>query len=204
MSSHVSDDPSEPGGRPPSDWQPTPAAQPSAPPPVDPSTLPDYAEYQAWKQAQAERQRAAGEPPAVDFERLVLRIPDGETVHEFRTVDVTDENVIAHLQLLVTFADNDMDRAGALFEALLGPAEYDRLRKAIRPMIRRIGLAYFEDPENNPSIQDVWVNMARTISEPIKHLQSDPKDYDSPDGRSHTGRSSITGSEPKSALPPSS
>lgn len=199
MSSHISDEPDLPSaGRPAN----TPTAPPEPPPAVDPSTLPDYAEFQAWKARQTEASKPS--EASIDVEELVLEIPDGDTVHRFTTVDITDDNVVAHLQVLVTFADNDMDRAGALFEALLGPIEYDRLRRTIRPMMRRIGAAYFDDPENNPSIQDVWIGMARTIAEPIKKLQSDPKYAGSQPGRSATGPTSSIASEPTSALPPSS
>lgn len=214
MSTHISD---EPVGEPerhdtPTTTQHSGSGSSSDPlPPVDPTLLDDYENQQAFREFLEERQRkqqreaaaADNAPATLDVNRLVLEIPDGDDVHTFETVDVTDENVLAHLQILITFSDTDMDRAGALFEALLGPHEYDRLRKTIRPMIRRIGAAWFDDPENNPSIQDVWINMARTISEPIRRMQADPKDSGSQHGRSHTGHSSSIGSETKSALPPS-
>ena len=202
MSSHISDDPSQFGpqaaARPPAARQP----EPDAPAPVDPDLLPDYAEFQAWKKRQAEiaadAETANGE--ALDVARLKLRIRDGETVHEFSTVDVTDRDVLAHLQMLVTFAENESDRAAAVFEAVLGPTEYVRLQRTIRPMMRRIRLAHEADPENNPSVTETWAGMIETIAGPIQELASDPKRLDSLRGRSRTGHSSSTDSLP-SGLP---
>lgn len=170
-------------------------------PPVDPASLADYAEFQAWKQSQAEREAgdATSAAAALDVQSLVLEIPDGDTVHTFRIVDLS-KDVLAHLQVLATFADTDMDRAAAIFEALLGPVEYERLRKTVRPMFRRIALAHEQDPENKPSVGDVWTNMATAISQPIKELSEDPKRIDSLRGASATGDESRSTST-DSALP---
>lgn len=180
-----------------------PAEQPEdgQPPPVDPASLADYAEFEAWKKAKDERKagEATSAAAALDFEQLKLEIPDGDTVHEFLIIDL-NRDVLAHLQVLATFADTDMDRAAAIFEALLGPVEYERLRKTVRPMFRRIALAHQEDPENAPSVGDIWTNMARAISEPIQELSKDPKRIDSLRGPSATGDESRSTST-ASALP---
>ena len=182
---------------------PQPAANgqpPDQPPPVDPSTLSDYDEFLAWKRANEEREQARADGAALDVDQLKLEIPDGDTVHEFLIVDLT-KDVLAHLQVLATFADTDMDRAAAIFEALLGPTEYERLRRTVRPMFRRIAQAHIDDPEANPSVADVWTNMAQAVATPIQELARDPKRIDSLRGPSATGQGSRSTS-PESALPP--
>lgn len=206
MSSHISDDPpAEPGHTPSTRRRPASEGRNDPPPDIDPQLLPDYQEFLAFKARQRENGAVepAGVEPSVDIDRLVLEIPDGDKMHRFQMVDVTNRDVLAHLQVLITFAENDMDRAAAIFEALLGPHEYDRLRKIVRPMFRRIAAAHMDDPDNNPSVETVWVEMASTISKPIAEMANDPKGQDSQRGPSHTGHSSNTGS-PRSALPPSS
>lgn len=184
--------------------QPNPGGQTDQPDPVDPAALEDYAEFQAWKRAKAEREEitlvATGGPAALDIDTLKLEIPDGDTIHTFEIANL-DKDVLAHLQVLATFADTDMDRAAAIFEALLGPVEYERLRKTVRPMFRRIALAHSQDPEANPSIADVWTGMAEAVAKPIQELASDPKRIDSLRGASATGDESRSTS-PASALPP--
>lgn len=209
MSSHISDEP-ELGGQHRPTGSPTgpPRNGPAEPPPpVDPQLLDDYEQFQAWKRLRDEAAAANGEladtgDSALDPASFKLRIRDGETVHEFQTVDVTDENVLAHLQVLVTFAESDTDRAAAVFEAVLGPVEYVRLQKMIKPMLRRIDAAHAADPDGNPSVLETWQNMIATVAKPIQELASDPKRLDSLRGRSSTGRSSKTGSQ-RAALPSS-
>lgn len=177
------------------------AGQPSdQPPPVDPESLADYAEFRAWKESQAEREEPEPGTAALDVAALKLEIPDGDQVHTFRIVDLS-RDVLAHLQVLATFADTDMDRAAAIFEALLGPVEYDRLRKTVRPMFRKIAAAHLTDPDGNPSVADVWTNMATAISQPIKELTDDPKRIDSLRGPSPTGEESRS-TAIDSGLPP--
>lgn len=177
-----------------------PRSADEGPPPVDPDLLEDYAEFKQWKRLQEERQQEQT-AAAVDFENLVLEIQDGQDVHSFRMVDVTDRDVHAHLEALSTFAENNIERASALFQTLLEPGEYDRLKRLVGPMFRRVAAAHRQDP-TQPSVEDVWVGMARTITKPIEELQADPKRLDSLRGHSSTGHSSSTGSEPTSALPP--
>jgi hypothetical protein len=213
MSSHISDEPELGGQHAPahrSAGAPTGPPRNGAtdpPPPVDPKLLDDYEQFQAWKAMRAEAAAANDGlsddgDSALDPFSFKLRIRDGETVHEFTTVDVTDENVLAHLQVLVTFAESDTDRAAAVFEAVLGSIEYVRLQKMIKPMLRRIEAAHAADPDNCPSVLETWQNMISTVAKPIQELASDPKRLDSLRGRSSTGRSSKTGSPP-AALPSS-
>lgn len=166
------------------------------PPPVDVSTLPDYEEFQAFKLHQAElAKRSSGEAVLPDSIVLVF----GGAEHTYRLVDI-DNDVLSHLTVLTTFAENSADKAVALFEALLTPDDFDRLRNDIRPAMRDVRRKHMKDPENAPSISDVWIEMAEAVATPIKEFVADPKRVGSLAGPSPTGTLSNTGSPP-SALP---
>lgn len=203
------------GGRP--DGPPKEGKQPD----VDPELLADYAEFQSWKAAQAEAAAEGQVVPAGSAEvandgaedsrqikLLEVPIPGGgpdgtERVEQYSLVDV-DRDVLAHLSMLTTLADTDMDKAQALFEAMLLPADYVRLRRDVKVAARNIRNAALADPDSDVlSIEDLWGAIADAVAEPLRELSSDPKRVALLRGRSRTGRSSKNGSTPV-GLPSSS
>lgn len=174
-----------------------PNAKSDQPPPVDPEALADYAEFEAFRKAKAEAD--ATEPEMPEAVELVV---DGQV----RRYEMTrlDKDVLAHLQVLTTFADNDAEKAVAVFEALLLPDAFDALKTDLRPALQQIrrdqAAAKAKGEEPGPGISDVWVAMARTVTEPLQELIKDPKRAASLAGQSPTGRGSKPGS-PVSALP---
>jgi hypothetical protein len=167
--------------------------QPGQEPPVSPDELKDYREFRAFQDAR--EAELAAETPALPTS-LVLEV-DGKD-QTYRLCDL-DRDVVVHLQALVTFAETDTERAISLFDALLEPDEFDRLKKDLRPALRAVKKAHMADPEA-PTVEDVWRGMAEAVAGPIRELMSDPKRLASLGGRSPTGVSSTTDS-PRSALP---
>lgn len=155
----------------------SPPVQPGQPAPVDPAALTDYNGNQSFHAAVAE-----GAPvPAEELDgppRLSVVLPINGKDEIFTLQEITRDS-IALLQALSTLADNDAERAGAVFESMLGPAEYKRLQRLIRPALRDVAARHAADPENNPSIADVWVSMAEAITKPLTELADDPKRRDS-------------------------
>lgn len=165
-------------------------------PEVDPDELADYAEFEAWKQSRRAA-AAAVDPPREAPKSLTLTLPDGtENVYELLPVD---EDTVAMLSALVTMADTDAEKASAVFDSVLHPDSYDKLKRDLGPVLRNIRRERLRNPDA-PSVMDTWVALAQAIVAPLQELMDDPKKRDSLAGRSPTGPSS-NGSSVRSALP---
>lgn len=193
----------------------TPPGKPddNKPAPVDPDLLEDYATQQAFKEFLAEREaKAAGQVvPAGSAEvanadatdgpikHLEVPIPDGkggtDRTEVYTLVDI-DRDVIAHLSMLTTLADTDMDKAQALFEAMLLPEDYVRLRRHVKLAARAIRQHAVDTGEKPITIEELWRMIADAVAEPLQELQSDPKRLALLRGPSRTGPTSKTASTP--------
>lgn len=199
---------------------PTPSDRPEERPPVDPDLLADYAEQEGFREFLDEweaRKAGGGEPvpfngtgarPPVSHvgpvKVLEVPIPGEEKARRYTLVDI-DRDVIAHLSMLTTLADTDMDKAQALFEAMLLPADYVRLRRDVKLAARRLREISIEAAERGeavevPSIEELWRGVADAVSAPLKELNEDPKRAALLRGPSPTGPSSKNASTPE-ALP---
>lgn len=188
-------------------------------PDVDPELLEDYADFKAWRAARAEAEAVvpAGSAEVAQgyagsdtrqIKVLEVPIPGGgpggeERVEQYHLVDI-DRDVLAHLSMLTTLADTDMDKAQALFEAMLLPADYVRLRRDVKVAARNIRNAAIADPNAEVlSIEQLWGAIADAVAEPLRELSADPKRVALLRGPSPTGPSSRNGSTPV-GLPSSS
>lgn len=184
---------------------PTPPKSPTSPgksekpEPIDPASLDDYAEFQQWKRAQEDDAAKAGDSERV---RVFVEIPLPSTNKTLRYELLNlGEDQIAQLQMLAVFAQNDLDHMKAMFESVFGPDQYEDLAKHVRAASRDILKAHAADPENNPSLMEVWRSLTSAVIGVVEELSNDPKFNGSDTGPSPTGARSEPSSA-ASALPP--
>lgn len=165
-------------------------------PDIDPLSVEDLAEFKAWKEAQAEYSKA--DLPSIPNKLELVDPSKPDKVHEFRLAPL-DEDVLATLQALATFAETDTERAAAMFQAVLLPGEYERLKAMMPRFIRDVRKRRIADGEA-PSVADVWVAMANELVGPLMEAMQDPKRFASQLGLSENGAESASTSD-ASGLP---